>query len=320
MRCSRQIAVIGAGTMGHGVAQIFAQGGLEVALYDSDPGALTAAMLRIRRNLDAMVRHELLTRDQADEARQRIRLVSSVGDAAHGADFITECIAEDLDRKQALFEDLESWAPAEAIFASTTSTLLLADIGLRIRRKQRLVITHYFNPPHLVPVVEIVPSPFTDPDTVTAAKALLSRMGKKPIVLKKEIAGFLVNRIQAAMAREVLFLLGAGLASPHEIDDAVRGTIGFRLAVSGPIETMDFGGLDIWLEVIRNLLPAPGSRTHAVNLLSTKVSSGELGVKTGRGFYNWEAGKIEPAAIDRASQREDAFLQLLKLLQQPESR
>jgi 3-hydroxybutyryl-CoA dehydrogenase len=319
MRYYRQAAVIGAGAMGHGVAQVFAQGGLDVALYDSRPEAAKAAMLRIRGNLDSMVRHELLTSGEADGAYQRIRPATSVRDAAQDADFITECIAEDLLKKQVLFEELEACAPAEAIFACNTSTLLLADIGVRLRRKQRLIITHYFNPAHLVPVVEIVPGSLTDPEIVTATKALLSRLGKQPVVLKKEVAGFVVNRIQAAMAREVLFLLGEGVASAHEIDEAVRGTLGFRLAVSGPIQTMDFGGLDIWLEVVRNLVPSPEGPARAVNLLSDKVNRGELGVKVGRGFYNWEADKIEPASIDRASQREEAFLRLLRLLRGSES-
>lgn len=309
----RRAAVIGAGLMGHGLAQLFAQAGIPVRLTDNEPERLKAGVHQIEENLKTFVQHEILTAQKADEALARISPVGTVREAVKDADFVTECVTEDLALKQRIFEELDRTAPPEAILASNTSSLVLAEIGARVKRMSRLIVTHYFNPPHIVPIVEIVPSPFTDPVLTDKTCALMTRLGKTPLRLKKALPGFLVNRVQSALAREALSLLEQEVASVEEIDKAIRGVIGFRLAAVGPLEVMDFGGLDTWLAASHNLTAQISSRTGPPAILAEKVARGELGVKSGRGFYDWGGGITSPLCAAKIRRRDEAYLSLLKL-------
>jgi len=307
-------AVIGAGIMGHGIAQLFAQAKVPVCLMDNQPDRLTEARQRIAGNLNLFVEQGVLSQDAADEARELIAVSGSLQDAIKGADFVTECVAEDLRLKQSIFEELDRTAPTHAILATNTSSLPVDDIGIRVKDKSRLLVTHYFNPPHIVPIVEVVPGPWTDPAAVKMTLALMRRLGKLPVCLKKSLPGFVVNRVQAAMAREVLSLLDQEVATAEEIDLAVRGVIGFRLASLGPLEVMDFGGLDTWLEVTRNLFPEISGQTDVPSLLLEKVEKGEFGIKSGRGFYEWKEGHGPASLAGKIRQRNKTFLQMLQLL------
>jgi 3-hydroxybutyryl-CoA dehydrogenase len=291
---------------------LFGQVGVPVNLYDNRPGALADALNRISGNLNNLVCHGLVDRTRADEALELIFPVDTLEKAIRGVDFVTECVKEDLEVKQNLFEEMDALSPQHAVLASNTSSLQLSQIGKKVDRKSRLIITHYFNPPHIIPTVEIVCDHFTDPSIVKSTHALIARLGKVPVRLNKVVPGFLVNRIQAAMMREVLALLDQDVASPSDIDLAIRGSIGFRLAAIGPLETMDYGGLDVWKEILRNLCPELHDASPALATLSKKVENGELGVKSGRGFFDWSAQDGSGPSF-AASKRDESLLKLLAL-------
>jgi 3-hydroxybutyryl-CoA dehydrogenase len=266
-----------------------------------------------------LVEREVLSQHAADEARELIAVSDSLRDAVKSADFVTECVAEDLRLKQSIFEEIDRTAPARAILATNTSSLPVDEIGIRVKDKSRLLVTHYFNPPHLVPIVEVVPGLWADPAVIKTTLTLMRQLGKLPVCLKKSLPGFVVNRVQAALAREVLSLVDQEVATPEEIDLAVRGVIGFRLASLGPLEVMDHGGLDTWLEVSRNLFPEISGQTDASSLLLEKVGKGELGTKSGRGFYKWKEGHGPASLAGKIRQRDMMFLQMLQLLHSKQS-
>lgn len=313
MKEIRQACVIGAGTMGHGIAQLFAQAGIPVYLADNRVDALTEAMRLISGSLKAFVDHGFINEHRAQEVLHLVRPVENLDQAVEQVDFVTESVKEDLEVKQQLFERMDAISQPHAVLASNTSSLSLSEIGGRVRRKSRLIVTHYFNPPQIVPTVEIVPDHFTDPAVVDQTCNLIARLGKLPVRLNKAIPGFLVNRVQAAMARELLALLEQNVASVAEMDKAIRGSIGFRMAAIGPLEMMDLGGLDLWREVLRNLCPRLHDSCAAEFVLSGKVEHGELGVKSGRGFYDWNEQKGSGSLSAKVSRRDDIFFRLLSL-------
>ena len=315
----RHAAVIGAGIMGHGIAQLFAQAKIPVCLMDNRPDRLAEAYQRIAGNLNLLVEREVLSQQDADEARDLVAVSENLQEAVKSADFVTECVVEDLPLKQNIFEKIAQTAPAHAILATNTSSLPVDKIGVRVNDKSRLLVTHYFNPPYLVPIVEVVPGPWTDPVVTRTTLALMRQLGKLPVCLKKSLPGFIVNRVQATLAREVLSLLEQDVATPEEIDLAIRGVIGFRLASHGPLEVMDLGGLDTWLEVSRNLFPEISNQTDASSLLLEKVEKGELGTKSGRGFYQWKEDHGSEGRGGKIRQRDTIFLQMLQLLYSKQS-
>jgi 3-hydroxybutyryl-CoA dehydrogenase len=307
----RSVTVLGAGIMGHGIAQTFIMGGYRVHLYDLKGTILEAATAHIRRNLELLQVMGML--NQAIEAvLQRLTTGTDLRAAVSGSDVVIEAATEDLGLKQQLFREVESFCRDDAIIASNTSSLTLTDIGARVKRKDRLVITHWFNPPHIVPLVEVVQGEKTSDETVETTVALLNRVRKVPVRLNVELPGFLVNRIQAAIAREVLYLYEKGVASAADIDKAVKGSIGFRLASIGMLLTMDLGGLDVWSKVCENLLPAIQSSTKVPRTLEDLTSKGQLGVKSGKGIYDY-ALDFSKGELDEAIRKRDReFLKRLK--------
>lgn len=251
----KHVAVVGAGTTGSGIAQVFALGGCNVRITDSDSIALNLALVRIQQSLNAMTEASFISRAEAQQASEQIVAVPDLQAAVREVEIVTECIPEKLELKQEMFAKLENLAPSDAVLASNTSSLSLSEIGKLLREKSRLIITHYFNPAHILRTVEVVVCPATSASVTNRVCRLLTSVGKMPIVLRKEIRGFIVNRIQAAMVREALFLLDQGVTTPEELDRAIQGSIGPRLALLGPFRAMDWGGLDVWVEVMRNLFP-----------------------------------------------------------------
>lgn len=313
MKKNHRVAVIGAGRMGPGIAQLFAQAGYAVRLTDARQECLTEAFRQILENLKAFVKFGMLAQNEAEAAISRIEPAETIRRAVDGAGFVTECVTEQMHIKQMVFEELDGYVSPTAILASNTSSLDLNKISVKVKRKSRLIVTHYFNPPHIIPVVEVVPTAHTSPAITKKTCLLLSKMGKQPVCLKKKRPGFLVNRIQSAMMREVLSLLEDGVASTEDIDIAVRGTIGFRLAAVGPLAIMDFGGLDVWDKVLRNVLPGLSNGAVPPDILRRKVKKGQLGVKSGRGFYSWGTGKGVSRSRVALRMRDEAYLKLLKL-------
>ena len=309
-----QIAVIGAGLMGHGIAQSFIAGGYPVVLYDIQESVLDSAEAHIKNSLELFCGADLIENKDVGSALDRLTCTVDLKRAVEGADFITEAIPEDLALKQDIFQRVEDLCRHEAILASNTSSLTLKDIGARVKNKQRLVTTHWFNPPQLVPTVEVVRGEGTSDDTFKAAYDLLLKIRKVPVKINRELPGFLVNRIQIAMVREVLDLFEKGIASAEDIDRAIKGSIGFRLASIGPMITMDLGGLQLWLKVIENLLPQIRSATEPPETLKTLVSQGHTGIRSGQGFYDYSADGSEGEVEEAIRKRDREFLQRLKNL------
>ena len=306
----KNIAVIGLGTIGHSVAQFFATGGCTVKCFDPQREARETVTSRIHSNLEQMAAAGIVAPNQIDEIIGRLAICDSPAKALEEAEFVSEAAVEDLAVKQELFANLETMVTPETILASNTSSHPMSQISKRMQHRQRALVTHPFNPPHLLPVIEVVPTAETLESVVDSTMELLQRMGKQPVRLRKEVPGFLINRIQTAMVREVWDLLDQDVASAEDIDAAVRGSLGFRLAAIGPLEVCDFAGLDIWARVFGNLSEDIRSSTDLPAGIQKLVDSGQFGTKTGRGFFDYsEPGQLE----DRTSKRDQSFLQILKL-------
>jgi 3-hydroxybutyryl-CoA dehydrogenase len=307
------VSVLGLGTMGHGISQAFASQGIRVHGFDASPSARDELLGRVRHNLNQFARVGLLPPDQVEPTLARIRVHDSLAAACRPATFVVEAVAEDLPIKQALLEEVESYVGDGTILASNSSSFPMSQSGLRLKRPQRALVTHWFNPPHIVPAVEIVPSPHTSEDVTQTTLTLHRSIGKLAIVLRRELPGFLVNRVQVALMREVWDLLAQGVASAEDIDTAIRGSMGFRLALLGPLRIQDFGGLDIQAAVYRNLCPHICSTTELPAVVGEAVAEGRVGFKAGRGFYSYADGQ----AYDALAERDERYLALLKLLGEP---
>jgi len=311
MRLSQiqQVAVIGAGIMGHGFAQVFAQKGFPVFLYDIDKEILKKASLRISANLDTFIQHGIIRQKEKKAALEKIATTTDLKVAVGRADFVLEAIPEIMDLKKEVFTKLDQLAPPHTILASNTSGLSITEIGAVTHRPEKTIITHGGNPPHIIPVIEIVRGEKTSDETAELTYRLMRKLGKQPVRLLKEVPGFLFNRLQFALYREALHCLEAGVATAEDIDLVVKAGYGFRLPVLGPLETSDFGGLDTFYRICQNLWPELSDVKSPPALLKKLVEGGKLGVKTGEGFYRYP-----PAVIKKKIQERDRrLLQLLKL-------
>ncbi len=309
-----QIAVIGAGLMGHGIAQTFIVGGYPVMLYDIQESILSSAKAHIKTSLERFCIAALIDKKDIRPALDRLTCTMDLKQAVEDADFITEAVPEKPALKQDIFQSIEALCKPETILASNTSSLTLQEIGSKVQNKQRLVTTHWFNPPQLVPTVEVVRGEETTDDTVNVAYDLLTKIRKEPVKINRELPGFLVNRIQIALVREVLDLFEKRIASAEDIDRAIKGSVGFRLASIGPLLTMDLGGLQLWLNVMENLLPQIQSSTEPSETLKNFVSQGNDGIKSGKGFYDYSADWSEGEVEETIQKRDQEFLQRLKHL------
>lgn len=310
MASMRNIAVIGAGTMGHGIAQVFALAGFQVALTDRDEQVLEKAKPRIQANLATCLDHGFVDEDRAAAAPARIALASNLADAVSQADFIVEAVFENLDVKREVLRQLEAHCPAHAIITSTTSSFRAGDLAVALAHPERFLVTHYWNPPHIIPAVEVVPGERTSAEAVEITVTLLKTVGKYPALVKKDVAGFVGNRLQHALRREAIAIVAQGIASPEDVDLVARLSFGLRLPVVGPLETVDLGGLDLTQAIQTYLLPELERSTEPLPLIRDKVARGELGAKAGAGFYDWPPGRA--AKVIR--QRDEALLEMLKLL------
>ncbi len=307
-----KVAVIGLGNMGHGIAQAFAFGGYEVFGYDEVKSFRDSAQTRIKANLLNLNALGLLPRREIELILSRIHIVEREEEAVQEVQFVTEAVREDLAIKQALFERIEKNVSPETIFASNSSTFPITQSALNLNHPERAIVTHWFNPPHIVPVVEIVPGLKTSLETTNKTKALLLKIGKDPILIRREIPGFLVNRVQTAMLREVWDLVDQGVASREDIDRAISGTLGFRLAAFGPLQISDFGGLDILRAMYAGLAPEIRSTSELPTVVKDLVEKGHYGVKTGEGFYAYQPEVI----ADLNAKRDVRLLALRQLISQ----
>lgn len=282
-----RIAVIGAGMMGAGIAQVFAARGHDVMLQDAFEEPLGRAPETIRSNLTFLAEHDVYPAEEIEAAVARVTTTRDLVAAARGAGFVVECVFEDLQLKQQVFEDLDEACPPQTVLATNTSVMSIGEIGSRTCHKQRVIGTHFWNPPYLVPLVEVVRTPDTAPDVVEKTIGLLRSVGKHPIDVKKDVPGFVANRLQHALWREAFSIIEHGIADAETVDESIRYGFGLRLPVLGPIETAEMGGLDLALSIHQYIFPFLDASTEPSSVLREKVEKGELGFKTGRGFRDW---------------------------------
>lgn len=274
-----RITVIGAGLMGHGIAQVFALAGHDVTIYDSFPKTLATAKERILTNL----------KDLGDDqnAVERVRTEADLAKAVRDADYVVEAVLEDLPLKQKLFAEIEQHVRPDTILASNTSVIPITDIMQGLKRRERAVGTHWWNPPYLVPLVEVIETQWTSPETVAFTMKLHADAGKKPAHVKKDVPGFIGNRLQHALWREAISLVENGICDAEAVDTVIKAAFGRRLAVLGPLENADMVGTDLTLAIHKTVLPAIDSRPGPSPYLEKLVKDGKLGFKSGEGFRTW---------------------------------
>jgi 3-hydroxybutyryl-CoA dehydrogenase len=295
--------VVGAGVMGHSIAQVFAQSHIDVNLVDLDEGKLAHAMTLIQANLDQFADYGRVPVKEIPEILSRIRPSTDLAAAAKAAGFCVEAVSEVPEVKQRVFSQLDEFCPSNTVLASNTSTLNIFQIA-RVKRPERLIVAHWFAPPHIIPLVEVAPGPNTKPQVVIYTAALMQRLGKKPLVMKKFVPSLLVNRIQNAIARPVWEMLEKGWATPEQIDLAVKASLGIRLPIVGVVQSLDFTGLDLAADIMR----VYGTVSPVV---AEKIKQGHLGAKTSKGMYDYGDRSEEEilAARDRK------YLKILELLE-----
>ena len=274
-----RIAVIGAGLMGHGIAQVFALAGHDVRIHDSVMASLDTATSRILANL----------RDLGDDesAVQRVHPMLQLAAAVREADYVVEAVLEDLPLKQKLFAEIEKHAPSHAILASNTSVIPITKIMEGLRDRTRALGTHWWNPPYLVPLVEVIGTEWTAPAAIEWTIALHKAAGKMPVHVKKDVPGFVGNRLQHALWREAISLVEHGICDAETVDTVIKASFGRRLAVLGPLENADLVGTDLTLAIHRTVLPDIESSPAPSPYLGSLVAEGKLGFKSGEGFRKW---------------------------------
>ncbi len=290
------IGVIGSGIMGIGVAQGFAEAGIPVLLVDRSQEILEAGMKQIEGNLGLFQEFGLLNEDP-DVIKSRITpsVTDDFGEIADRCSFVVEAIPEILELKREWFGKLDD-IDKEVIFASNTSSFTVSAISDGIQKADRIVGLHYFNPAHIIPAVEIHRGKQTSEETVQLTKELMLKIGKKPVLVRKEVPGFIINRITGAMEREIDYLLDEGVVTPEDLDTAIRASYGFRLANLGPMEAEDMIGLDTSERVSANIFKVLSNRTEPSPSITEKVKKGELGIKSGKGWYDYSGQTSEEIA------------------------
>ncbi len=299
MRPIRRVAVIGAGMMGHGIAQVFAQAGFTVSLFDSQEQVLLTALPRIKNSLDVLTKSGVIKKKEIHPILTRISLSKSLAEAVRNADFVVEAIVEDMAKKQELFEILDSLCPPTAILSSNTSAIMIRDLSARAVHKERILGTHFWNPPQLVPLVEVIRGDPTLPDVMEATVRLMKRIGKEPAKVNQDVPGFVGNRLQHALWREAISIVEHGIAAPEDVDRVVKMGFGLRLPTVGPLQTADLAGLDLVLSIHDYLFPFLDSSGEASPVLRSRVLERKIGPKTGEGFYRWRRPDLKKVVQER---------------------
>jgi 3-hydroxybutyryl-CoA dehydrogenase len=286
---AHNISVIGAGLMGHGIALTFARAGHPVRVFDPVRESLASLRDRIAASLRAIG----VAETEADAALGRIEICESLAACVREADFITEAAPEKLDIKQQIFAEAEAAAPDRCIFASNTSVIPITRIMGGLADKSRALGTHWWNPPHLIPLVEVIRTEWTSEAAMETVTALLRDAGKTPVRVEKDVPGFIGNRLQHALWREAISLVEHGVCSAEAVDMVVISSFGRRLAVLGPLENADLVGTDLTLDIHENVLGDLEASGEPSPYLRRLVAEGKLGMKSGEGFRKWTPEEME---------------------------
>ena len=310
-----RILVVGAGTMGHGIAQSFAQAGYDVSLFSRTSGTLERAKSLIQSSLEAMAEEKLVDRKQIPEIIGHIKMTQSLEEGARDADIAFETVVEKREDKIDIFDKLDKLCPPKTLLASNTTALNIFDF-VKTSRPQKVLIAHWYTPPQLIPLVDVVKGPETGEDAVQTMVALLKEIGKAPLLLRKFISGYLVSRWQIATLRDIFYLIDNGIVTPEELDMAAKAGWAMRMMVVGLIQRIDFGGLDLTVKSLDN--PYVRSQMTPQDYKPTKiyelVKEGHLGVKAGKGFYDY-SGKTE---AEVCYERDIKLIKMLKIYKELE--
>ena len=295
----KNITVVGAGLMGHAIASVFALGGYQVTLHDVSEDALARARKMISEVLRTLVQAGVVDPDVCTSTlRDRIICTTSLATASARADLITEAVTEEAGIKRSLFSELDTCAPLSTLWASNTSSLDIFDL-LPARRQAKTLIAHWYTPPYIVDLVDVVPGPETDPAAVAAVKELLEGLGKKPIVLSKFISGYIANRLQAALNLEIMFLLDKGYATPEQIDQAAKSGLALRMPLLGLLRKADYTGLEVIQQLLANKSYEPPQGLERSQTLDALVKMGRTGVIAGKGFFDYHGRSAEALFRER---------------------
>ena len=305
----QRATVIGAGVMGHGIAQVFALAGISVNLYDLNIKILTKALDSIDNNLELYLTNKIITPVEKEQALKRIHISTNLEESLVDSPFVIEAIPEVLQLKWDLYRSLEAICAQNVIIASNTSTIPLTTLIEHSIYPERFIIAHFLNPAPLVPLVEVIKHESTSEYVIDTTMSLLKNAGKTPILLKKEIQGFVANRIQAALLREVLSLIEDDIVSVHDMDRIIKDGPGFRWAFIGPIETIDYGGLDTWKRIFDNLFPNLNNHQSSPEFINRLVAQKQHRAKTGEGVYPYKDICIDSLLTER----DNNLLSLLKI-------
>jgi 3-hydroxybutyryl-CoA dehydrogenase len=281
------VSVIGAGMMGPGIAQVFAAGGFTVRLHNRSAEKLAGAHDRVRGNLTKMAEYDLVVPSEIPLILDRIVTTTDLEFACEGASVVIETITESLPLKQQLFAELDRICPPETILCSNTSVISITQIGLHTKHRERVLGAHFYQPPFLVPLVEVVRTEFAATRHMDTIFDLMRAVGKVPVRVQKDVPGFIANRMQHALWREAFALIDAGVCDAETVDLAVSNSFGLRLPVLGPVTNADLVGLDLTLAIHDYVLPHLDRSSSPSTTLRKHVEDGELGFKTGGGFLNW---------------------------------
>lgn len=303
-------AVIGAGEMGHGIAIVLAMIQGKVWLYDISDEALESADANLQQSIEILVRKGLITVRIGKILYGRIQLTKSLSQAVKGSSFIVEAAPEILELKQNLWGEMDQMSHKDTIIATNSSTIPLSKIGIEVKHCDRIVGSHFMFPPHIVPIVEVSRGIETTNETMDSTITLWEKCGKTPVRLEKDVPGYIVNRLQAAIQREAMYLIEIGAATPKAIDTAVSSGFGLRWVTSGPVEHSDIGGLDVSMRFSEFMWPVLSNAIKPFPNVRHKVKNGELGLKSGRGHYDWSTDKRIEVKRDRAERLIDTVVMM----------
>ncbi|MEP1089903.1 MAG: 3-hydroxyacyl-CoA dehydrogenase family protein [Rhizobiaceae bacterium] len=283
------IGIIGGGLMGHGIALVMARGGHHVNICDPDAASRNSLHQRVRASLKGMGVGET----ESEQAIGRISVVEEIAETVAETAFVFEAAPEKLALKQSIFAEIEQHAPTDCVLASNTSVIQISLIMEGLESRHRALGTHWWNPPHMIPLVEVVKTDWVEDSAMTAMMDLLAAVGKTPVRVEKDVPGFIGNRLQHALWREAISLVENGICDARAVDTVIKASFGRRLAVLGPLENADLVGTDLTLDIHENVLFDLESRKAPSPYLEKLVKDGKLGMKSGEGFRNWTAEEAD---------------------------
>lgn len=305
----KSIVIAGAGVMGTSIAQLFARYGYSVSVYDISENALDKSRELMALNQDSSVKSGDMTAGESEALRERISFYETKA-CFESADFVVEAIAENMDIKHSFWRETSEIVPETAVLTTNTSGLSITEIAEAVKRPERFCGMHWLNPPHICPLIEVIRGEKTDEQTLEKVRQTGVLLGRVPVVLKREVPGFLINRFQFAVLREAMSLVEDGVAQKEDIDNVFKYGLGLRYACLGPFEIADLGGLDIFYQIAKYLIMDISDTKQVHRMLADLVEDGHYGVKSKKGFYDYSGGR--DAEVIRKRDRD--FFKLSKCL------